>query len=137
MPTIDGKGDTGQQGTMRSLIALIPLLASACAATVDAPAPPLAVTRSPPMIKTGLDRVLGQTARGLTALFGEADQDVKEAEGARRMQFAGPICILDAYLYPARSGESEVTYVDARQPDGRDIDRASCVAALTRRKEAR
>jgi hypothetical protein len=23
-----------------------------------------------------------------------------------------------------------VTYLDARQPDGRDIDRASCVAAL-------
>ncbi len=90
------------------------------------------------MAKTGLDRVLGQTARGLTALFGEADQDVKEAQGARRMQFAGPICILDAYLYAPRSGgEGEVTYVDARQPDGRDIDRASCVAALTRRKEAR
>jgi len=90
------------------------------------------------MIKNGLDRVLGQTARGLVALFGEADQDVREAEGARRLQFAGPICILDAYLYSPRTGaEGEATYVDARQPDGRDIDRASCVAALTRRKEAR
>jgi hypothetical protein len=114
------------------------LALSACAATVDAPPPALAVTRSPPMAKTGLDRVLGQNARGLTALFGDADQDVKEAQGARRMQFAGPICILDAYLYPPRSGgEGEVSYVDARQPDGKDIDRASCVAALTRRKEAR
>ncbi len=114
------------------------LALSACATTVSAPPPPVAVTRSPPMIKTGLDRVLGQTARGLTTLFGEADQDVKEAQGARRMQFAGPICILDAYLYPSGSGgEGQVTYVDARQPDGRDIDRASCVAALTRRKEAR
>ncbi len=111
---------------------------SGCATSAPAPAPPVALTRSPPMIKTGLDRVLGQTARGLVALFGEADQDVREAQGARRLQFAGPICILDAYLYPPRSGaEGEVTYVDARQPDGRDIDRASCVAALTRRKEAR
>lgn len=111
---------------------------SACASTVSAPPPPLAATRSPPMIKTGLDRVLGQNARGLTMLFGEPDQDVREAQGARRLQFAGPICILDAYLYPARgNSEGEVTYVDARQPDGRDIDRASCVAALTRRKEAR
>ena len=90
------------------------------------------------MTKTGLDRVLGQNARGLTALFGDADQDVREAQGARRLQFAGPICILDAYLYaPRAGGEAEVTYVVARQPDGRDIDRASCVAALTRRKEAR
>ncbi len=61
-----------------------------------------------------------------------------QAQGARRLQFAGPICILDAYLYPPdTSAEPQVTYVDARQPDGRDIDRASCVAALTRRKEAR
>jgi hypothetical protein len=54
------------------------------------------------------------------------------------LQFAGPICILDAYLYPPHPGaEGEVSYVDARQPDGHDIDRASCVAALTRRREAR
>lgn len=121
--------------------ALLPLtLVAGCATGPSAPPPPLAVTRSPPMLPTGLDRVLGQTARGLTALFGEANQDAREAQGARRMQFKGPICILDAYLYPPKgseSGEGTVSYVDARQPDGRDIDRASCVAALTRRKEAR
>jgi hypothetical protein len=86
---------------------------------------------------TGLERVLGQDARGLAGLFGTPDQDVKE-EGARRLQYAGPFCILDAYLYPPRGGvEPVVTYVDARQPNGKDIDRASCVAALVRRKEAR
>ena len=121
---------------------LVPCLAliglSACASAPSGTPPPLAVTRSPPMLKTGLERVLGQTPHGLVALFGEADQDVRESEGARRLQFAGPICILDAYLYPPDKGaEPQVTYVDARQPDGRDIDRASCVAALTRRKEAR
>ena len=128
---------------MRHFIALLPVLVTTslvagCATTVS-PAPlPVALTRSPPMVKTGLDRVLGQNARGLATLFGTADQDVREAQGARRLQFAGPICILDAYLYaPRAGGEAEVTYVDARQPDGRDIDRASCVAALTRRKEAR
>ena len=85
----------------------------------------------------GLERVLGQDARGLSGLFGAPDQDVRE-EGARRLQYAGPFCILDAYLYSPRSGaEPVVTYVDARQPDGKDIDRASCVAALVRRKEAR
>jgi len=114
------------------------LTLGACATAIATPPRPVAITRSPPMIKNGLDRVLGQTARGLVALFGEADQDVREAEGARRLQFAGPICILDAYLYAPRTGaEGEATYIDARQPDWRDIDRASCVAALTRRKEAR
>jgi len=124
---------------MRIPFVLIPVfMLSACASVPVSTAPPVAVTRSPPMLKTGLERVLGQTPRGLVALFGDADQDVREAQGARRLQFAGPICILDAYLYPpSDNAEPQVTYVDARQPDGRDIDRASCVAALTRRKAAR
>ncbi len=85
----------------------------------------------------GLERVLGQTARELVAQFGAADQSVKE-EGATRMQFRGPICVLDAYLYsPSAGRDPVVTYVDTRQLDGKDIDRASCVAALARRKEAR
>ncbi len=112
------------------------LLASACA-TTPPPKPRAVPTLSIPMRPTGLERVLGQDTKALTALFGVADQDVRE-DGARRLQFAGPFCILDAYLYPARSGaEPVVTYLDARQPDGKDIDRASCVAALIRRKEAR
>lgn len=99
---------------------------------------PIAVAPPPPPIRTtGLERVIGQDARGLVALFGAADQDIWEAS-AHKLQFGSAICIMDAYLYPpARGNEPLVTYVDARQPDGRPIDRASCVAALTRRKEAR
>lgn len=121
---------------MRLLLFASLLTLTACAVTPP-PAQPVAPP-SVPMAKTGLERVLGTNARALIALFGDADQDVREAQGARRLQFAGPICILDAYLYPPAAGvEGLVTYVDARQPDGRDIDRASCVAALTRRREAR
>ena len=112
------------------------LLLSACA-TTPPPKPRAIPTVSVPMRPTGLERVLGQDARALVSLFGDADQDVKE-DGARRLQYAGPFCILDTYLYPSRAGaEPVVTYMDARQPDGKDIDRASCVAALVRRKEAR
>ncbi len=112
------------------------IFVSACA-TTPPPKPRAVPTLSAPMRPTGLERVLGQDTKALTALFGAADQDVRE-DGARRLQFAGPFCILDAYLYPARTGaEPVVTYLDARQPDGKDIDRASCVAALIRRKEAR
>ncbi len=118
-----------------TMIALI-LVMSGCA-TTPPPKPSAVPTVSVPMRPTGLERVLGQNARALAALFGTPDQDVKETD-ARRLQYAGPFCILDAYLYPVRSGaEPVVTYVDARQPNGKDIDRASCVAALVRRKEAR
>jgi hypothetical protein len=120
----------------RILIVVISLTLSACA-TTPPPKPRAVPTVSVPMRPTGLERVLGQDARALVSLFGNADQDVKE-DGARRLQYAGPFCILDAYLYPSRAGaEPVVTYMDARQPDGKDIDRASCVAALVRRKEAR
>ena len=122
-----------------TFLRLIPLAGSlilaACAAT---PTPPQAVAPTPAPIRTmGLERVIGQNAASLTGLFGAANQDVTEAS-ARRLQFSSGICILDAYLYPpARGREPLVTHVDARQPDGRDIDRASCVAAMVRRREAR
>jgi hypothetical protein len=122
---------------MRIIVLTSALLLSACATTPPPKPSAVPTVSQPPMRPMGLERVLGQDARGLAGLFGTPDQDVKE-EGARRLQYAGPFCILDAYLYPARSGaEPVVTYVDARQPDGKDIDRASCVAALVRRKEAR
>ena len=100
------------------------LLLAACA---TAPQGSLPVT--PPVVSTsGLERVLGQNAQTLIRLFGEPELDVRE-QTARKLQFVSAICVLDAYLYP-RGREPLVTYVDARQPDGRDIDRASCVAAL-------
>jgi len=121
---------------MRILLLAPVAVLAACSATPRPVAAPT-VVRSAPMRAMGLERVLGQNARELVAQFGAADQSVKE-EGATRMQFRGPICVLDAYLYAPSSGrEPQVTYVDTRQPDGRDIDRASCVAALARRKEAR
>jgi hypothetical protein len=50
------------------------------------------------------------------------------------MVFVGPACVLDAYLYPPDpTKEPVVTWLDARLPSGEDMDRASCVAALTRR----
>ncbi|MGF7148208.1 hypothetical protein FHS96_001836 [Sphingomonas zeicaulis] len=124
----------------RLLIAGVPAALLLAGCTTGGPPP--AVTPPPPVARPavpapiGLERVMGKDARNLVALFGNPDQDTREP-GARRLQFAGPICILDAYLYPPAKGqEPVVTYVDARQPNGRDIDRASCVAALTRRPAA-
>ena len=108
---------------------------SACVApTTPLPKPaPAVVVRPPTYSPLGLESVMGRTAATLQSQFGRASLDVEEGN-ARKLQFAGPICVLDAYLYPPpRGGEAVVTYVDARLPDGRDMDRASCVAALSRR----
>jgi hypothetical protein len=74
---------------------------------------------------------MGKDARVLETQFGRPELDVREGS-ARKLQFANQVCVLDAYLYPSRQGaEPLVTHVDARYPDGRDFDRASCVASLS------
>ena len=118
------------------------LLALPLAACASGPRPAHPAARIPLPQRTfgtvGLERVMGQDARALTALFGKPDADLIEGPG-RKMQFGSSICVLDAYLYPPASGKGEatVTYLDARQRDGSMIDRASCVAALTRRDGGR
>ena len=124
---------------MRRLGILSPLLlAGAAACTSASPdARPSAISQTPAYNGRGLEGVLGKDARALVGLFGEPDQDVRE-DHARKLQFAGAACVLDAYLYPSANGrEAVVTWLDARTPAGDDFDRASCVAALQRRSAAR
>ena len=81
----------------------------------------------------GLDVVIGKDARAVLATFGAPVLDVHEGD-MRKLQFAGPACVLDVFLYPLRPGDQPVaTYVDARRAsDGLDVDRAACVTALKR-----
>lgn len=112
------------------------LVLGGCATAKGGTAP--TVERAPPQRvvpynSTGLETVIGRTAKMLEAQFGKPALDVREGP-ARKLQFGGPACVLDAYLYPPKGGgEPIVTHVDARLRDGRDLDRASCVAALMRR----
>jgi hypothetical protein len=117
--------------------AALALLLAGCTPPVAGPKSSAPLAEKPvKMHEAGLERVLGKTAKDLLALFGDADLDGREGQ-ARRMQFVGPACVLDAYLFPAKeSGEPVVSYIDARLPNGDDIDRASCVAALSRRAAA-
>lgn len=116
------------------------LLLGGCVASREAPAvrpPPVQPARPATYSVTGLETVMGRNARALETLFGRPDLDVREGT-ARKLQFISPICVLDTYLYPPRGGgDPIVTYIDARLPDGRDMDRSSCVAALSKRQEAR
>jgi len=78
----------------------------------------------------GLGGVIGATTAQLTRQFGAPRLDVIEGD-VRKLQFTGAPCVLDVYLYPPGPGqEPEASYVDARSANGRDVDRAACVAAL-------
>jgi hypothetical protein len=93
-----------------------------------APRPAAQVLAAP-----GLEGVIGADAGQLTRLFGTPRLDIQD-EDARKLQWSGPACVLDAYLYEGtRGGRATATYVDARRSDGRDVDRAACIAALRRK----
>ncbi|HEY0148298.1 MAG TPA: hypothetical protein VGB70_04775 [Allosphingosinicella sp.] len=112
------------------------LLLAACASTPAAkPVAKPQPARPQTYTVVGLESVIGRTARLLETQFGRPDLDIREGT-ARKLQFSAPACVLDAYLYPpAAGGEPIVTHVDARLPDGRDFDRASCVAALVQARK--
>ena len=112
-------------------------LASACVPRVAGAPPPAAPAAAPRAYSAaGLEAVMGSTARSLIGQFGTPDLDVREGS-ARKLHVLGPACVLDAYLYPSGGREPVVTHVDARLPDGREMDRASCVAALNAERQSR
>lgn len=131
------------------LLALLPALA-ACAPAATQQRPARATSQAVPpqqpaplpatgfrtarvMRGPGLEGVIGADVDGLIRQFGTPRLDVWE-DDARKLQFAGTRCILDVYLYPPRQGATETaTWVDARRSDGRDVDRAACIAAMKRR----
>lgn len=118
---------------MRVLIAatLLVLLAGCGGAAVPRPVTRAAPLPVPQPGMAALTTVMGQSANALIAQFGRPQLDVSEG-AARKLQFGGPICVLDAYLYPPKSGRGDpvVTFAETRQRDGRPIDQSSCAAAL-------
>jgi hypothetical protein len=117
-----------------TLLAALPLAACGGEATTVRPAPYVPVPSAG--LPANLAAIQGQTAPHLIAQLGKPRLDIAEGT-ARKLQFAGPICVLDAYFYPPRSGRGEpvATYFDARQRDGSPIDQASCLSALEKRPE--
>jgi hypothetical protein len=97
------------------------------------PVAPPATQFRPPQVQqiAGLEGVLQKDAAGLVRLFGPPRLEVREGD-ARKLQFAGPPCVLDVFLYPLRTGAEPVaTYAEARRAsDGQEVDRAACVQAL-------
>jgi len=128
---------------MKHWIVLAALGLAACGESLPAPraasyVPVPAAAPVPVAAPPSIVAIKGETAPKLIAQFGTPAMDLTEGR-ARKLQFTGPICVLDAYLYPPASGKGDqiVTHLDTRQRDGAPIDQASCVAALTRRPGTR
>jgi len=118
---------------VRAIAALTALaLLSACGGGGVIPPPGRAAPVPVPQPgMAALTTVMGASANSLIAQFGRPILDVTEGS-ARKLQFGGPICVLDAYLYPPKSGRGDpvVTFAETRQRDGAPIDQASCAAAI-------
>jgi hypothetical protein len=102
-------------GSKRASALALLLLAAACAPkqATDAAARPQAQPRPQSYPVAGLEAVIGRTARLLEAQFGKAELDIREGT-ARKLQFAGPVCILDAYLYPPQGEASRSSPMSTR-----------------------
>lgn len=87
------------------------------------------------MSARGLSGVIGSPAAALTGRFGQPRIDLAEGD-ARKLQFAGPTCVLDIYLYPlAAAAEPTATHVEARiRQGGAAIDPGACIREVEGRQ---
>jgi hypothetical protein len=111
---------------MRRLVLFITLLVAACAPRPQQAPPPQPSQAAPVQRQTSL---IGLTPQELVGYFGKPALQLREGTSLK-LQFRGPRCVLDAYLYPSQDKVLRVTYVDTRAPSGVDMDQAACISAL-------
>jgi hypothetical protein len=120
---------------MRHLILAALLFVAACAPRPAATPTPQPVA-PPPVASSQHDHrtVNGMTAGELIQHFGRPRLQIVEGEGTK-LQFAGPNCVLDVYLYPpsGSSGTPRATYIEARNLQGVDVSAQSCAASIENR----
>jgi hypothetical protein len=119
---------------MRRLVPTLALFLAACASTpTQQPVAPAATPAS--TADAGHRTLNGMTMGELIEHFGKPRLQITEGSGTK-LQFAGPACILDFYLYPPGSGGGtpRVTEVEARNFQGGDVSEQSCVYAIERSK---
>ncbi len=114
---------------MRALspMLLTTLLLGACTGGGAGAPPSVGFT---PATRPGAGDLIGVDARALQRQFGKPRLDIRDPS-ARKLQFSGQRCILDAYLYPpAENREPLVTYVEARSPTGVAMESTACAKML-------
>ena len=112
---------------MRRILIASTLLLAGCATRPETPAeqPP---TVTP--VQPSRSDLLGLSSGELVQRFGNPALQIREGAGLK-LQFRRRGCVLDAYLYASPSGGVErVSHVDARHPNGADMNQQSCIAAL-------
>jgi hypothetical protein len=113
----------------RSTALALILLVAGCA-----PRPQVSTTPTPPaVVPEEPTSLTGLTAQELVGRFGAPALQIREG-ASLKLQFRGPRCVMDAYLYPSGgSAALKVTHVDTRTPTGGDFDQAACIFALRNR----
>jgi hypothetical protein len=113
----------------RFLACSLALVLAGCA---TAPQQPEA--QAPPQVQPEeTSSLVGLTPQELVGRFGAPALQIREGSSLK-LQFRGPRCVMDAYLYPSGSSAIlKVTHIDTRLPSGGDIDQAACVFALRNR----
>jgi hypothetical protein len=117
-----------RQPMRRSLALSLTLVLAACATRPQQPPQPQTPAVQPePEQETSLS---GLTAQEQVGRFGTPALQIREGSSLK-LQFRGPRCVMDAYLYPSGgSGTLKVTHVDTRLPSGGDIDPSACIFSL-------
>jgi hypothetical protein len=118
---------------MRFIVPLGVLLLAACAPR-PAPTPvPVKPTATGQPSQHDHRTVNGMTAGELIQHFGKPRLQIVEGEGTK-LQFAGPNCVMDVYLYPpAGGGTPRATLIEARNFQGGDVSAQSCALAIEAR----
>jgi len=110
---------------MRRLVLVLAFILAGCAARQPEPQ----AVQPAPVIQPSAGQLIGLTASELVGHFGSPALQIREGTSLK-LQFRGPICVLDAYLYPSTGGALRVTHVDTRTQSGIDTDQAACISAL-------
>jgi hypothetical protein len=114
---------------MRRILIFAAGLSLAACASRPAPQPQAQIpVPQSPHIQSDL---LGLTAGELIQRLGQPALQIREGRSLK-LQFRGPACVLDAYLYPPLQGlgPERVSHVDTRLPSGNDTDQLACIRAL-------
>ena len=122
---------------MAMRILLVPLVLTLAACGSQTPPPTSASATIPsklPAAQHQHSNFVGMSANDLVEHFGTPRLQIRDGDGTK-LQFATSACVLDAYLYPAPSGQGlpRVTYVDSYRRDGREMNAADCAGALEAR----
>lgn len=112
---------------MRRIAIIATLFLAGCATAPERPDElPTPVTPSPHRQSD----LLGLSAGELVQRFGNPALQIREGAGLK-LQFRRRGCVLDAYLYAGATGGIErVSHVDARHPNGADMNQQACITAL-------